>query len=42
MVTFNVIEAPEEEYDPRSLFERLEANRIRKQEEYDEAHRMSK
>ena len=34
-------EAPEEEYDPRSLFERLEANRIKKQEEFDEAHRLS-
>ncbi|XP_067930382.1 PSME3-interacting protein-like isoform X2 [Watersipora subatra] len=33
-------EAPEEEYDPRSLFERLEANRIKKQEEFDEAHRL--
>ncbi|KAF6033307.1 FAM192A [Bugula neritina] len=33
-------EAPEEEYDPRSLFERLEANRLKKQEEFDEAHRL--
>jgi len=34
------VEAPEEEYDPRSLFERLEANRVKKQEEFDEAHRL--
>ena len=39
---FLVAEAPEEEYDPRSLFERLEANRVKKQEEFDEAHRLSK
>lgn len=35
-------EAPEEQYDPRCLFERLEANRVKKQEEFDEAHKMSR
>lgn len=35
------VEAPEEDYDPRSLFDRLEANRVKKQEEFDEAHRLS-
>ena len=31
-------EAPEEEYDPRSLFERLEDNKRVKQEEWDREH----
>jgi len=31
-------EAPEEPQDHRSLFERLEEQRVKKQEEYDEAH----
>ncbi|XP_074602688.1 PSME3-interacting protein-like [Brevipalpus obovatus] len=34
------LEAPEEEYDPRSLFERLQANKMKQQEEYDEAKRL--
>lgn len=33
-------EAPEEEYDPRSLYERLQANKIKKQEEYEESKRL--
>lgn len=34
------VEAPEEEYDPRSLFERLEEQRLKKQADYDEAHKL--
>eukprot|EP00096_Caligus_rogercresseyi_P012952 TRINITY_DN5614_c0_g1_i2.p1 TRINITY_DN5614_c0_g1~~TRINITY_DN5614_c0_g1_i2.p1 ORF type:complete len:134 (+),score=41.83 TRINITY_DN5614_c0_g1_i2:73-474(+) len=33
-------EAPEPEYDSRSLFERLEANREKKQLEWEEAHKL--
>ncbi|EEC00605.1 hypothetical protein IscW_ISCW024069, partial [Ixodes scapularis] len=36
------VEAPEEEYDPRSLFERLEEQRLKKQADYEEAHKLSK
>ena len=32
--------APEEPHDPRSLFERLEEHRVRKQEEWDESHKL--
>ncbi|CAN7997320.1 unnamed protein product [Ixodes hexagonus] len=35
------VEAPEEEYDPRSLFERLEEQRLKKQADYEEAHKLS-
>lgn len=34
------VEAPEEEYDPRSLFERLEEQRLKKQTDYEEAHKL--
>lgn len=34
-------EAPEEVYDRRSLFERLEEQKQKKQLEYEEAHRLS-
>ncbi|KAG0439102.1 hypothetical protein HPB47_016755 [Ixodes persulcatus] len=34
------VEAPEEEYDPRSLFERLEEQRLKKQADYEEAHKL--
>ena len=35
-------EAPEEEYDARSLFERLQEQKDKKQEEYDEQFKFSK
>lgn len=33
-------DAPEEGYDPRSLFERLEEQRLKKQADYEEAHKL--
>jgi len=33
-------EAPEAPHDSRTLFQRLEENRVKKQEEYEEAHRL--
>lgn len=35
-------EAPEEVYDPRSLFERLQEQKDKKQEEYEEQFKFSK
>lgn len=35
-------EVPEEEYDPRSLFERLQEQKDKKQEEYEEQFKFSK
>lgn len=35
-------EAPEEEYDPRSLFERLQEQKDKKQEEFEEQFKFSK
>lgn len=35
------LEAPEEEYDPRSLFERLQEQKDKKQEEYEEQFKFS-
>ena len=32
--------APEVPYDPRSLFEQLEEHRIKKQDEWDESHKL--
>ena len=32
--------APEEAYDPRSLFEQLEEHRVKKQEDWDESHKL--
>lgn len=34
------LDAPEEEYDPRSLYERLQEQRDKKQAEFEEAHRL--
>jgi len=34
------LEAPEEEYDPRSLYERLQEQKDKKQMEYEETHRL--
>lgn len=34
-------EAPEEEYDPRSLFERLQEQKDKKQEDYEEQFKFS-
>ncbi|XP_014241624.1 protein FAM192A isoform X1 [Cimex lectularius] len=34
------LEAPEEDYDPRSLYERLEEQKKKKEFEYEEAHRL--
>jgi len=34
------VEAPEEEYDPRSLFERLQEQKDKKQAEFEETHRL--
>ena len=33
-------EAPEVAYDPRSLFEQLEEHRVKKQDEWDESHKL--
>ena len=33
-------EAPEEEYDPRTLYERLQENKMKKEAEYEEAHKL--
>lgn len=35
-------EVPEEEYDPRSLFEKLQEQKDKKQEEYEEQFKFSK
>lgn len=35
-------EAPEEEYDPRSLYERLQEQKEKKQEEFEEQFKFSK
>lgn len=35
------LEAPEEEYDPRSLFERLQEQKDKKQEEFEEQFKFS-
>lgn len=35
------IEAPEEEYDHRSLFDRLKEQKDKKEMEYEEAHKLS-
>lgn len=37
-----ITEAPEEEYDSRSLFERLQEQKQKKDLEYEEAHKLSK
>ena len=36
------IEAPEEPYDPRSLYERLQEQKNKRDAEYEEAHKLSK
>lgn len=36
------IEAPEEPYDTRPLYQRLEEQRMKKETEYEEAHKLSK
>ena len=33
-------QAPEEEYDPRTLYERLQENKMKKEAEYEEAHKL--
>lgn len=38
----SVTEAPEEMYDTRPLFQRLEEQRMKKEAEYEEAHKLSK
>jgi hypothetical protein len=40
--TVTISEVPEEEYDSRSLFERLEEQKTKKQDEYDEQFALSK
>lgn len=35
-------EAPEEPYDPRSLYEKLQEQKNKKDSEYEEAHKLSK
>ena len=35
------VEAPEEEYDPRSLFAKLEEQKLKKQDEYESQFKMS-
>lgn len=37
----NFTEAPEEDYDHRTLFERLEEQRQKKDFEYEETHKLS-
>ena len=39
---FVFIEAPEEDYDHRSLFERLQEQKQKREFEFEEAHRLSK
>lgn len=39
---FVYVEAPEETYDPRSLFERLQEQKNKRDAEYEEAHKLSK
>lgn len=34
------VEAPEEEYDPRSLYDRLQEQKMKKQAEFEEAHKL--
>lgn len=38
----SLTEAPEEEYDPRSLYERLQEQKDKKQEEFEEQFKFSK
>lgn len=38
----NSAEAPEDEYDPRSLYERLQEQKQKKDSEFEEAHKLSK
>lgn len=35
------VEAPEEPYDPRSLYERLQEQKNKRDAEYEEAHKLS-
>lgn len=39
---FGIIEAPDEPYDPRSLYERLQEQKNKRDMEYEEAHKLSK
>lgn len=40
MILFSVTEAPEEPYDTRPLYQRLEEQRLKKEAEYEEAHKL--
>lgn len=42
LISVSIIEVPEEPYDNRPLFERLEEQRLKKEAEYEEAHKLSK
>jgi hypothetical protein len=37
----NFVEAPEEEVDNRSLYDRLQEQKLKKQEEFDESRKLS-
>lgn len=40
-ISFNTLERPEEPYDGRSLFDRLKEQKMKKDMEYEEAHKLS-
>lgn len=40
--SFACTDAPEEAYDPRCLYERLQEQKMKKDMEFDEAHKLSK
>lgn len=40
-LNYTQLEAPEQVYDPRSLYERLQEQKQRKELEYEEAHKLS-
>lgn len=42
LLCFGFVEAPEETYDPRSLYDRLQEQKLKKDAEYEEAHKLSK
>lgn len=41
LIEITISEAPEEEYDSRSLYDRLQEQKNKKDMEYEEAHKLS-
>lgn len=41
LIKIRYLEAPEEEYDSRSLYDRLQEQKNKKDMEYEEAHKLS-